>query len=609
MITIGIPKIRKEKKKARLSCEIEINDEIKILWVEVDEKYANYLVKDRCDAFLIAMLPVAMREKKDIICLSPVSEELLHNIRMQLIPTLVKSGKDLYKTRISTDIEKHPIKSSGAIGAFISRDISSMNILETYLDSEFKQMNISHLCLLDFEKEDNKEQIINENIETSLKLAEELDFPSILVKSNILKDFPTNFALDNFYYNIFPIFALQKMFKLFYYGSGEWDLEHFLLKNCDKIGCSHFELLLSSVFSTQNLCFSLDSGHRNIIEKMENIIHFAPAQKYLHVCSESSKNCGKCINCMRTLLILDGLDRLDYFSQVFDIEEYKKNRKKYISYLERCHSKKIMANEPIYNLFDKKGMLCCSSPQIIDVSADFPEKINTYSLIVKNLSTNKILMQKQTKETFSTLGIAKIMTALLALESGKSQMLVDVPEGFVKNIKRATIYDLVNVLMITQNNEAADIIAEAVCGSVEDFVELMNKKAGEIRIVNTHFSSPSGVDREGYTNVEDVVLLLEYAFKNQHFCQIFKSKTYTMSFSEVETKISTLNPLFLPRSEYYLPECIATKFGLFGIMANNIVVAEKDNQLYLAVLMGIKEDGKTKYRFRDAVNLIKAVLK
>ena len=218
-------------------------------------------------------------------------------------------------------------------------------------------------------------------------------------------------------------------------------------------------------------------------------------------------------------------------------------------------------------------------------------------------------MQKQTKESFSSLGIAKIMTALLALESGKSQMLVDVPEGFVKKIKRATIYDLINVLMITQNKDAADIIAEAVCGSVEDFVELMNKKAGEIRALNTRFSTPSGVDREGYTNVEDVVLLLDYAFKNPHFCQIFKSKNYTMSFSEVETKISTLNPLFLPRNEYYLPECIATKFGLFGVMANNIVVAEKDNQLYLAVLMGIKEDGKTQYRFRDAVNLIKAVLK
>ena len=60
MITIGNPKISKKNKRARLSCEIEFNDEIKVLWIEVSEKYANYLVKDRCDAFLIAMLPFAI---------------------------------------------------------------------------------------------------------------------------------------------------------------------------------------------------------------------------------------------------------------------------------------------------------------------------------------------------------------------------------------------------------------------------------------------------------------------------------------------------------------------------------------------------------------------
>ena len=610
MITIGNPKISKKNKRARLSCEIEFNDEIKVLWIEVSEKYANYLVKDRCDAFLIAMLPFAMREKKDIICTSPVSEELLQNIRLQLIPTLVKSGSGFYKTRINADIEKHPIKNAGCIGTELSRNISSMDILENFTDTEFKQLDISHFCILDFEKDDDEEQVNKEKIETSVKLAEEMDFPSIVIKSNILKDFPSNFLLDEFYYKIFPVFALQKMFKIYYYGTSEWDYEHFLLRNCDKISCTHFELLLTSVLSSLNFKIVPVDGHRNIIEKMENIIHYSIAQKYLHVCKNKSENCGKCVNCIRTLLILDGLDRLDYFSQVFNIEEYKKDRKKYFAYLEKSHAKKILSNEPIYQLFDKKGMLCTSAPQILDESVNRPEKINTYSLMVKNLSTNTILMQKQIRESFNTLGVAKILTAVLALESGKTQLLVDVPPTLVKNIKRATIYDLVNVMMITQNNEVANIIAEAVSGSVEDFVELMNKTAREKIIArNSLFASPSGVDKEGYTTAEDVMRLLDYAFKNQHFCQIFKSKTYTMSFSETEAKISTLNPLFLPRSEYYLPECIATKFGLFGISANNIVVAEKNNQLYLAILMGIREDGKTFYRFRDAVNLMKAVLK
>ena len=604
MITIGIPKIKKESDKACLSCEIEINDEIKNLWIEVDKKYANYLVKDRCDAFLLAILPIAMREKKDIICHAPVSEELLHNIRMQLIPTLVKSGKGFYKTRISADIKKQPIKNSGAIGTFLSRDISSMNVIENYTDTEFKNMQITTFCIMDFETKFSKK----EELEKCLNIAEELDIPGIIIKSNILKDFPTNYLQDSFYYNIFPIFALQKLFKIFYYGSSYWDYEHFLIKNCDKIDCSHYELFLTTTLSTYDFQIIHNSGYKNIVEKVENIIHFAPAQKYLHVCSKESKNCGKCINCMRTLLILDGLDRLDYFSQVFDIEDYKKNRRNYIAYLERCHSKKIIANEPIYQFFDKKGLLCSSAPEILDVSANIPEKINTYSLIVKNLTSGKVLMQKKTKENFKPVGFAKIMTTILALESGKSQLLVDIPSNIVRNITRATIYDLINVLMITQNNDVAYIIAEAMGYSIEDFVDLMNQKAKTLRMNNTNYTSPLGVNDNEYTNVEDTMLLLDYALKNPHFCQIFKNKTYTMSFSEKETKVSTLNPLRRQNSEYYIPECIATKFGLYGVYANNIVVSEKNNQKYLAILMGIKEDGKTQYRFRDAVNIMKAVL-
>ena len=75
MLTIGTPKILKQNKKVRLQCEIEINNEIKTLWMEVDEKYSKYLVKDRCDAFLIALLPIALRQI--LICqwISPWTKE------------------------------------------------------------------------------------------------------------------------------------------------------------------------------------------------------------------------------------------------------------------------------------------------------------------------------------------------------------------------------------------------------------------------------------------------------------------------------------------------------------------------------------------------------
>ena len=135
MITIGVPKINRNNKKARLTVDVEINGETKQLWLEVDEKYEKFLVKDRCDAFVIALLPVAMKNKKELVCLSPVSEELLHNLRTHLIPTLAKSGKSFYRTRISADIKKDPVKNIGAVGTGMSGGVDSMHVLGEYLDT------------------------------------------------------------------------------------------------------------------------------------------------------------------------------------------------------------------------------------------------------------------------------------------------------------------------------------------------------------------------------------------------------------------------------------------------------------------------------------------
>lgn len=618
MITIGQPKISKQKKRARLYCDIEMNDETKTLWLEVEDKYAGYLVKDRCDAFLIAMLPIAMRNHKDIQCLYPVSEELLHNIKIQLIPALAKSGEGFYKTRIIADVEKHPVKSAGAIGTGFSRGVNSMHVIESYVNSEYPRFDITHLCIndvgafdIDGYKNYNKdvEEIKKECFDKSICLADELEIPYVFSKSNLAKDFPSEYAYDHVYCNLFPVFALQKLFKMYYYGSSGLDLEHISMKHSDKVNCSNYDVILNSILSTSNLKIVTEGCEKNRLEKTADIIHFSPAQSYLHVCLTDSKNCNKCIKCMRTMLALDGLDRLDYFSQVFDVDYYKKHKKTYISYLEKCHARKDMMNEPTYQLFKDKKMLPDSEPDILDENIVFDKPINTSSLIVKNHTTGKILMKKQSRDFFSTVGVAKIMMAIIALESGKTQMAISIPENLIPGVQIVTIFDLINILMISQSNSVADLIAENVCDTKEEFINLMNQKAKQLKAFNTYYVSLTGLDAESYTTAEDVLTLLEYCFKNQHFCKIFKSKSYIVMSSGAEKRIPTQNPLFLPQNPYYVPECIATKYGIMGVFANSIVVAQKGEDVYLAILMGIKEEGKTLNRFKDASNIIKAVLK
>ena len=617
MITIGIPKIKKINKKARLTVEVEINEEIKELWLEVDEKYGRYLVTDRCDAFVIALLPIAMRNRKELVCLSPVSEELLHNLRTQLIPTLAKFGKNFYRTRISAEVNKKPIKNIGAVGTGMAGGVDSMHVLSQYTDTDYPSMKLTHLCIHDTGAFDipsyNEGGRSGKTVKESLinkfsKMAEEMDIPLIVTESNLSEDFNVTYAINHIYCNLFPVFALQKLFGIYYYGSSGMDFSQFSLDECDRFDCGRYELLAGYALSTSNLKIYIEGGEKNRLEKIEDIIHFSPAQKYLNVCMTGSENCNICRKCMSTLLALDSINRLDYFSNVFDVDYYKKNKQRYVAYLNKCHQNQDKLCEPIYERFKKRKMTSDSNPEILLEGVELNEQIHTSALIIKSLKTGKILMQKQTKESFSTVVFAKIIIALIALESGNSQMQIEIPEKMFKDIKSATLYDLVNVLIITQNNLVSELIAEAISGTIDDFIKLMNKKAVELGLKNTNFTSVTGLGNNSHITAEDAYKLVECAIQNKHFCQIFGRRSYKIVSGGAEKVILTSNALLKDNSEYFIPECLGAKYGSIGTTGNVVAVAQKDDDLFVAVLLGIKETNESQYKYSDTKNLLRSLL-
>ena len=88
--------------------------------------------------------------------------------------------------------------------------------------------------------------------------------------------------------------------------------------------------------------------------------------------------------------------------------------------------------------------------------------------------------------------------------------------------------DLVYGLMLRSGNDAAQVIAESVGGSIDGFVYLMNQKRKEIGMKDTHFSNPHGLDGDGshYSSAYDMALLTKYAMGNETFKKIFGTKTY-----------------------------------------------------------------------------------
>ena len=97
MIHIESPRVVSDANFATLETFLSINNKREKVWFKVAKKYESYLCFERTDAFVIAVLNYAMRNRHDIRCDAPISEDLYYNIDRYLIDALVKYNKDFYK--------------------------------------------------------------------------------------------------------------------------------------------------------------------------------------------------------------------------------------------------------------------------------------------------------------------------------------------------------------------------------------------------------------------------------------------------------------------------------------------------------------------------------
>ena len=97
-------------------------------------------------------------------------------------------------------------------------------------------------------------------------------------------------------------------------------------------------------------------------------------------------------------------------------------------------------------------------------------------------------------------------------------------------LESTTYRDLLYGTMLASGGEAANSLAINVVGTVDDFVLLMNQKADDLGLKDTHFTNVEGFhDDDQYTTAYDMALLLDYALQNNHFRAIFTSPYFTTS--------------------------------------------------------------------------------
>lgn len=170
----------------------------------------------------------------------------------------------------------------------------------------------------------------------------------------------------------------------------------------------------------------------------------------------------------------------------------------------------------------------------------FAFETSASSAILMDRKSGRILYSKNMHQVRSVASISKIMTAILALESGKANEEVTIGEEVLKSYgsgiyihvgEHMKLKDLVYGLMLRSGNDAAYSIASYVSGNVENFVLKMNEKAKEIGMKNTIFHNPNGLEEEGgnLSTAYDMALLTCYAMKNEDYREIVKTKKHKVT--------------------------------------------------------------------------------
>lgn len=182
------------------------------------------------------------------------------------------------------------------------------------------------------------------------------------------------------------------------------------------------------------------------------------------------------------------------------------------------------------------AVLCVSSYGASYTYAEINTDVSAYSAVLMEQDSGRVLYGKKLHEKRRIASITKIMTAVLAVESGKLDEMVTISDTAVRT-EGSSIYlapgqkiklrDLVYGLMLRSGNDAAQAIAETVGGSIEGFVYMMNEKAAEIGMLNTQFINPHGLDGKGfehYSTAYDMAILARYAMQHEDYREIAGTK-------------------------------------------------------------------------------------
>ena len=235
--------------------------------------------------------------------------------------------------------------------------------------------------------------------------------------------------------------------------------------------------------------------------------------------------------------------------------------------------------------------------------------------VVYDRCSGTVLWGKDENTKVPMASTTKIMTALVMLEQLGTDRLneeVIVSKEAANTVgsrlglhtdDKITYNDLLYGLMLCSGNDAAVQIAISIAGSVENFSNLMNQKAQNLGLNNTHFITPHGLDREDhYTTAYELAIITDNALKNSKICQVVSTKEYTVNINGYPKAISNTNELL-----GYLNGVKGVKTGYTSKAGRCLVsYVERDGFELITVVLGADT---RKIRTQDTIKLIEYTYK
>jgi hypothetical protein len=333
----------------RLEATFTCQGKKEVLWFEVDKRYADCVVTEKIDAFLLALLPLAMATGEDVNLHHPVSQRVFFNVSRHLTTLIPTAWPEMHKVSVfpSGFVSEPTFPAGNVVATGLSAGIDSLcTLAENRSPTVPKDYRITHCVFTNVGShgamsEPGAKERFQGRLNNARGLAKELGLEVIVIDSNLAQVAGVNYDRTHTIKNAAAVLVLEKLIRRYFYSSGVFyrDL---------KVGgwdASRYDPLTLYYVSTDALDFVSSGAQYNRPEKTAIVSEFPPSYRWLNVCQAEVKNCSVCEKCVRTLLTFDLLGKVDRYQDVFDLKKYRKEKRRYACYATATRRKNTTSRE------------------------------------------------------------------------------------------------------------------------------------------------------------------------------------------------------------------------------------------------------------------------